>query len=249
MDLQLAGLTAVVTGAASGIGAATARLLVAEGATVFAGDVDTDGVEDLVAAIGRGGGVAHACRLDVADPASVEEAITHLAERAGLDLLINNAGVVEYGNVETVSTSAWDRLMDVNLRGVFSCVRAALPHLRRSRFASVTNVASLAGRTGGLYAAPHYAASKGGVISLTRNLAIQLAADQIRVNCVNPGVIDTPMTRGLPAQVRAELEARQPLGRFGTAAEVAAAVAFLASPRASYINGAQLDVNGGVSMV
>jgi 2-keto-3-deoxy-L-fuconate dehydrogenase len=249
MDLQLAGLSAVVTGAASGIGAATVRLLAAEGATVFAGDVNTEGVETLVATLNNHAGAAYASPMDVSSRESVDRAVANASQHGGIDILINSAGIVEYGDVEAVGTSAWDHLLDVNLRGVLYCVQAALPYLRRSRFASITNVASLAGRTGGLYAAPHYAASKGGVIALTRNLALQLGHDGIRVNCINPGAIDTPMTGLLPPQVRADIESRHPLGRFGTADEVAAAVGFLASPRASYINGAQLDVNGGIAMI
>ena len=240
--IRLDGLAALVTGGASGIGLATARLLAARGARVVALDRDTDGVPAPL----------HAVRADVSDERSVQEAVAAAVEHLGaLDVVVNNAGVGAAGTIEANPTEEWQRVYAVNVLGVVHVSRAALPHLRRSSSAAVVNTCSIAAAAGLPQRALH-SATKGAVQSLTLAMAADHLHEGIRVNCVNPGTADTPWVGRLldaaedPAAERAALEARQPMGRLVSAEEVAEAIAYLASPAASATTGTILPVDGGM---
>ncbi|WP_055711435.1 SDR family NAD(P)-dependent oxidoreductase [Streptomyces torulosus] len=238
----LSGLRAVVTGGASGIGLATARTLAAQGAAVAVLDLDPGGVSEPLLGL----------RADVSDDASVRAAVEQAAERlGGLDILVNNAGIGAVGTIEDNSDEQWHRVLDVNVLGMVRTTRAALPHLRRSAHAAVVNTCSI-GATAGLPQRALYCASKGAVLSLTLAMAADHVREGIRVNCVNPGTADTPWVGRLldaaddPEAERAALNARQPMGRLVTPDEVAAAVAYLASPAAASVTGTALAVDGGM---
>lgn len=244
------GLAAVVTGGASGIGAATAALLAARGARVAVLDRAVE-----AEAGGDGGGAEPwlALRADVTDDASVRAAIETAAEAfGGIDVLVNNAGIGAIGTVEDNDDDEWRRVFDVNVLGMVRVARAALPYLRRSKHAAIVNTCSIAA-TAGLPQRALYSATKGAVLSLTLAMAADHVREGIRVNCVNPGTADTPWVGRLlnqstdPAHERAALEARQPLGRLVSADEVAHAIAYLASPSSGATTGAALAVDGGMA--
>jgi 2-keto-3-deoxy-L-fuconate dehydrogenase len=237
------GLVAAVTGGGSGIGLATARLLAARGARVAVLDLDpaaADG-EDLLALV-----------TDVTDEGSVTAAVAAAVDRlGGLDVLVNNAGIGAVGTVEDNPYEEWRRVLDVNLLGVVRTTRAALPHLRRSASAAIVNTCSIAA-TAGLPNRALYSATKGALLSLTLAMAADHVREGIRVNCVAPGTADTPWVRRLLQQASDEqaelsaLRARQPTGRLVSAEEVAAAIAYLASPAAAATVGSVLAVDGGM---
>ncbi|WP_367318729.1 SDR family NAD(P)-dependent oxidoreductase [Streptomyces sp. HUAS ZL42] len=238
----LRGLRAIVTGGASGIGLATALMFVEQGATVAVLDLDPSGVPQPLLAL----------RTDVRDDASVRAAVDDAAARlGGLDIVVNNAGIGAVGTVEDNPDEQWQRVLDVNVLGIVRTTRAALPHLRRSSHAAVVNTCSI-GATAGLPQRALYCASKGAVLSLTLAMAADHVREGIRVNCVNPGTADTPWVARLldaaddPEAERKALNARQPMGRLVTAEEVAAAIAYLASPAAASVTGTALAVDGGM---
>ncbi|MFD4339224.1 SDR family NAD(P)-dependent oxidoreductase [Streptomyces anulatus] len=240
---SLSGLRAVVTGGASGIGLAVARMLDAHGVAVAVLDRNADTVPPTLTAL----------RADVGDDASVREAVgAAAAALGGIDILVNNAGIGAAGTVEDNPDDEWHGVLDVNVLGVVRTTRAALPHLRRSEQAAVVNVCSIAA-TAGLPRRALYSASKGAVLSLTLAMAADHVREGIRVNCVNPGTVDTPWVGRLldaaddPAAERAALSARQPTGRLVSAEEVAAAVVYLASPAAGSVTGTALAVDGGMA--
>ncbi|WP_031066147.1 SDR family NAD(P)-dependent oxidoreductase [Streptomyces sp. NRRL WC-3742] len=243
MTTDLDGLTALVTGGASGIGLATAQLLSERGAEVAVLDLDPKGAHAPL----------HGFAADVADDLSVRAAVQRAAEAlGGIDILVNNAGIGAAGTVEDNPDEQWHRVLDVNVLGIVRTTRAALPYLRRSAHASVVNTCSIAA-TAGLPQRALYSASKGAVLSLTLAMAADHVREGIRVNCVNPGTVDTPWVGRLldaaddPAAERAALNARQPTGRLVAAAEVAAAIAYLASPAAGSTTGTALAVDGGMA--
>lgn len=249
---RLAGKRAIITGAGSGIGRASALLFAREGAAVAVADLDMTRAEDCVAAIRMSGGRAIAVGVEVADPASVE-AMVGQAERAfgGLDVLFNNAGLVlaqDEGPVET-PLAAWQRTLAVNLTGVFLCCKYAIPALLRAGGGSIVNMASMVAHVGSAVPQVAYAATKGGVVALSREIAVQYARQGIRVNALSPGPVETPLTQAF-FDTEAKLERRRvhmPLGRFGQAEEVARAALFLASEESSYITASSLLVDGGIT--
>lgn len=239
---EFAGLVAVVTGGASGIGAAVVRQLLAAGATVAALDLAPETAPAGATPIG----------CDVRDDRSVRAAIDAVIDRFGrLDIVVNNAGIGAQGTVEDNDDDEWRRVLDVNVVGMARVSRAALPHLRRSPSAAVVNLASVAA-TAGLPQRALYCASKGAVLSLTMAMAADHLPEGIRVNAVNPGTADTPWVGRLlesaddPDAERAALNARQPHGRLVSADEVAGAVLYLASPRSGSTTGVGLPVDGGM---
>jgi NAD(P)-dependent dehydrogenase (short-subunit alcohol dehydrogenase family) len=235
------GLVALVTGAASGIGAASGRLLAEQGARVAGLDLDDAVAPPLTGFV-----------CDVTDAASVRQAVAAVIARFGaLDIVINCAGIGAQGTVADSRDDEWHRVLDVNVVGIARVTREALPHLRRSSSAAVVNICSIVA-TAGLPNRAVYSASKGAVLSLTLAMAADHIGERIRINCVTPGTADTPWIARLlasapdPEAERRALEGRQPMGRLVTADEVAHAVAYLASPRAASTTGTVLAVDGGM---
>jgi 2-keto-3-deoxy-L-fuconate dehydrogenase len=235
-------LRALVTGAASGIGRATAGALAAAGARVAGLDRDLVAVDGVLP-----------LQADVTDGSSIAAAVeTAVQELGGLDVVVNAAGIGVIGDIEANDDADWLRLYDVNVMGIVRMCRAALPHLRRSPRPAIVNVVSIVA-TAGLPQRAAYTASKGAVLSLTRAMAADAVGDGIRVNCVSPGTVDTPWVGRLLAQAddpeaaRAQLVARQPMGRLATPEEVATAIVFLASPASGFTTGSILEVDGGMN--
>jgi 2-keto-3-deoxy-L-fuconate dehydrogenase len=237
---EFSGLAAVVTGGGSGIGLAAARLLASRGARVA--------VLDL-----KPGDEFTGLTADVTSSESVQHAVDAAAERlGGIDILVNNAGIGAVGTVADNSDDQWHQVFDVNVVGIVRVTRAALPYLRASGHAAIVNTCSVAA-TAGLPQRALYSATKGAVLSLTLAMAADHISEGIRVNCVNPGTADTPWVGRLldqaadPLAERAALEARQPLGRLVSADEVAAGIAYLASPLAASVTGTALAIDGGMA--
>lgn len=237
---------ALVTGGARGLGHATAEILAFEGAHVGILDQDAAAASSAAEQLTVRGASVYAVGADVSRADDVARALKSVLDRAPLDILIINAGIYQAAATEDVPLEEWDKTHAVNLRGAYLCVRAVLPTMKERRSGSIVCVASLAGRSGGIHAGTAYASSKAGLIGFCRTLAAEVAPYGIRVNCVNPGVIDTDMTKHLPGSLRDKVTANHPAHRWGRSEEVAAGIAFLASPTASWIAGAQLDINGGV---
>jgi NAD(P)-dependent dehydrogenase (short-subunit alcohol dehydrogenase family) len=242
------GRTILITGAGSGIGQAAARRLAAERGRVYCVDVDAERVEATAAAIREAGGEATAARCDVSDPSAVARTVSAAAERwGGLHVLVNLAGIGGFRRTTEVTLEEWNRVLGVNLTGQFLMCREALPHILETRGA-IINTASVAGLKSHPYSAA-YCASKGGVVMLTKALAVEYGRKGVRINCLCPGGIETPflsqfqLPEGVP---QAALMRITPLGRHGQADEVAGTIAFLGSDDATYINGATIVVDGGM---
>jgi len=245
--VELVGKVALVTGAAHGIGRAVAQVLAREGCAVAVHyRTSAAEAEALAAALRAGGRRARAIRADVTVAAEVEALVAEVEETlGGLDILVNNAGIVHRVGWEALDEAAWRRMLDVNLTGAFLCARAAVPAMRRRGGGAVVNVASMRGLIDG--GAPHYAVAKAGLLMLTKTLAVALAPT-IRVNAVAPGYTETRQQQHLTVAERERILARIPLGRFAEPEEIARGVLFLVSPRAAYITGQTLVMDGGVSM-
>jgi len=244
--LTLEGRVALVTGAARGIGAATALALAEAGARVALVDRDGESVERTADAIGRAGSDALAIPADVTDAPAMERAVdTAVAEWGRLDVLVNNAGIVRDATLGKVSDDDWAATLDVNLRGTMIGTRAALRPMRAAGAGRILSATSVVARMGN-YGQTAYAASKGGIIGMTRAWARELGPLGITANAVAPGFIDTEMSRGVPEKVLRGLLQRTPAGRLGRPDEVAAVYVFLASDLASFINGAVVGVDGGL---
>jgi 3-oxoacyl-[acyl-carrier protein] reductase len=239
--LSLRGRVALVTGAARGIGAATARAFARAGTRVALLDREA---ADLAAAAAETDGLA--IPADVTDDAGVRRAVDGVVARWGrLDILVNNAGIVRDAALADVTDDDWAATLDVNLRGTMLCARAAVPHMKAAGFGRILSATSIVAQTGN-YGQTAYAASKAGIVGLTRTWARELGPRGITANAVAPGFIDTSMVKSVPAKVMADVVARTPAGRMGRPEEVAAVYLFLASDLASFINGAVVGVDGGL---
>jgi 3-oxoacyl-[acyl-carrier protein] reductase len=246
MEMGLTGRTAIVTGAASGIGRSCARALAVEGARVVFADLDPGGAAEAASEAGE----THAALgVDVTDPDSVSALVSHTQRSFGtLDVLVTCAGVFHDTPLDRIAADEWDRILAINLKGTFLCAQAALRPMIAQRRGRIVTIASLAGQTGGLAAGAAYSASKAGVVALTKSIARFAGPHGVTANCVNPGIIDTPMTAGWPREAKERTVTATSLGRMGTAEEVAATVVWLASDAASFVHGAHVDVNGGLLM-
>jgi 2-hydroxycyclohexanecarboxyl-CoA dehydrogenase len=248
--MRLEGKTALVTGGASGIGAATARRLAAEGARVAIGDLNEQGARELAGELDGFG-----CAMDVADTASVGAAVAGAVEALGeIDVLVNNAGTDMFSFFVNTDEALWDFVLGVNLRGVIAVTHAVLPSMQQRRSGAIVNVASEAGRVGSQGSAI-YSAAKAGVIGFTKAIARESARYRVRSNAVAPGPIETPLLNAAP-EMLGEIGERlkqgmvnaTALGRSGEPEEVASAIVFLAGEDASYVTGQTLNVSGGLSM-
>ncbi|HEX4439121.1 MAG TPA: 3-oxoacyl-[acyl-carrier-protein] reductase [Thermoanaerobaculia bacterium] len=239
---------ALVTGASRGIGAAIAKRLASEGAHVIAAARTADALERIVSEIRAGGGNASAAALDLADSASIEAAAKNaIAAHGEIHVLVNNAGVTEDNLILRMSREAWERVLATNLTGVFLLTQAIVKSMVRKRYGRIVNVTSVVGLMGNAGQA-NYAASKAGLIGLTKTVARELASRNITCNAVAPGFIATAMTEKMTDEAKAKLAGTIPLERLGAPDDVAAAVAFLASEEASYVTGTVLNVSGGLYM-
>ncbi|MDR3590353.1 MAG: 3-oxoacyl-ACP reductase FabG [Negativicutes bacterium] len=241
---------AIVTGAGRGIGRAVALALAAHGAHVAVNDVNLQNAAAVAGEIRAGGTKALVAQADVTDEAQVRKMVADTIDHfAGIDILVNNAGIVLTGPVTEITPESWDRVMAVNLKGVFLCSKAVFPVMMARRCGKIINMASVAGKQGGgLLGNSCYAASKGGVIAFTKGIAREGGPYNINVNAITPALTDTDMTSGLSLKQRDAILRMIPLGRVGKPGDIAAAVCFLASDYAAFITGEIMDVNGGFMM-
>jgi NAD(P)-dependent dehydrogenase (short-subunit alcohol dehydrogenase family) len=245
--MRLEDKVAIVTGGGSGIGRAAAELFAREGAKVVVADYKADAAQDAVRAITDAGGDAVFVKVDVSDPTQVEQ-MTQVAldTYGGIDILVNNAGVLLFGTIVDTRVEDWNRLMSINLTGVFLCSKAVIPHMIKRGGGSIINTSSSTGAHDAAGNIAAYVASKGGVTLLTRAMAIDHAKDHIRVNAIAPGPTDTPMLRdNLSPEALDDFAATFPMKRLGRPEELAYAALFLASDEASFVTGAILAVDGG----
>lgn len=234
--------TAFVTGAGQGIGLAIAKRLADDGYNVIIADINLENARKAAEELG-----GYAVKLDVTKVASIEEALAEGArEFGGIDVLVNNAGLLDGPDYEALTEEIWDRIQNVNIKGLFFCIQKALPYLKKANMPRIINIASIAGRMGSYASGMSYVSSKGAVLSLTRGLSRRLAPDQITVNAVCPGTIQSEMIMQWTPEKRQELLDRIPLGRLGKPEDIAGAVCYLASEEAGFVTGVSLDVNGGM---
>ena len=243
---SLSGKVALVTGASQGIGRDTALALAEAGAKVVVAARNEEKLAALAAEIVGKGGEAFAVKMDVADAEQVKAGFKAVLEKFGkLDILVNNAAITRDGLAMRMKLEDWDAVIRTNLTGAHLCTQQALATMMRAHAGRIINIASVVAEMGNAGQA-NYVASKGGLIGLTKAIAIEIASRNVTVNAVAPGFIETPMTDVLPDKVKEELKTRIPLGKMGTGRDVAAAIVFLASDEAGYITGHVLDVNGGM---
>lgn len=246
--MRLSNKVAIITGAGRGIGQAAALRFAREGAKVAVCDRDKAGVSDTVALIQEQGGEAAGFDLDVTDKASVERMVDSVVVRWNrIDALVNNAGVVMDAQLKDMSEEQFDRVIAINLKGSYNMARAVVPVMLRQGSGAIINTASIAGVYGN-FGQTNYAASKAGVIGMILTWAKELGRKGIRCNAVAPGLIETPITASIPEKVMDAMKQKIPLGRPGKPDEIAAVYAFLASEEASYVNGAVIEVSGGMTL-
>ena len=246
-EVQFAGQVALVTGASRGIGRAISLALAAKGLKVIGTATTPSGAQAIGDALAAHAGCEGLC-LDVNDAAGVEAAVDGIVKAHGaLHVLVNNAGITRDTLAMRMKDDDWDAVLDTNLKAVFRTSRAVMRTMMKQRYGRIVNITSVVGASGNAGQA-NYAAAKAGVAGMTRALARELGSRGVTVNCVAPGFIETDMTKALSEAQTSALMAQIPLGRLGQAAEIAHAVAFLASPQAGYITGTELHVNGGMYM-
>jgi len=241
-------MTALVTGASGGIGSAIARGLAAQGARLAVSGSNVGKLETFLAELGGEGHVAVPC--DLSDAAAVDALVPQAVQALGgrIDILVNNAGVTRDNLAMRMKDDEWDQVIRVNLEAAFRLIRAAAKPMMKQRFGRVVSITSVVGQTGNPGQA-NYAASKAGLVGMSKALAQELASRNITVNCVAPGFIRSAMTDGLPEAQKAQLTQRIPAGDLGTGDDIAAAVVYLASKEAGYVTGQTIHVNGGMAMV
>ena len=247
--MSLQGRVAIVTGAAQGIGRAIAESLAQAGADIVVADLDPSRAVETVSAVESLGRKALSVKVNVADATDAKAMVDHVLKTWGkVDILVNNAGITRDGLLLRMKEEDWNLVMQVNLNGTFNCTKAALQSMTKQRYGRIVNIASIVGVIGNAGQA-NYSASKAAVIGFTKTVGREYASRNVTVNAVAPGFIDTAMTQGLPADVKETLLKQIPLGRLGTATDIAAAVRFLVSDEAAYITGHVLHVNGGMLMM
>jgi len=244
----LAGRVSLVTGASRGIGRAVAFALAGQGSDLALAARDARALRPVAEACEGRGVRTRVLAMDVADPASIAAGMATLQESFGrVDHLVNNAGVTGDGLLLRMKRAEWDRVIGVNLTGAFEVTRAVLPGMVRARYGRIVSITSIVGLMGNA-GQTNYCAAKAGLVGFTKALAREVASRQITVNAVAPGLIDTDMTREMPEEARGKMSSVIPLGRLGTAEDVAAAVTFLLGPGAAYITGEVINVSGGLYM-
>jgi 3-oxoacyl-[acyl-carrier protein] reductase len=247
--MKLRDRVAIITGGARGIGKAIAFTFLREGAKIVLVDIDKKRLETVKDEIGKIGGEAIAISCDITKSLDVKEMVSQVQKVFGrIDILINNAGIIRRGTIETVTEEDWDRVIEVNLKGTFNCCKAVVDTMKSQGYGKIVNISSIAGKMGDITSAPGYGPSKAGMDALTKTLARQLARYGIHVNAVSPHAIETEMSAQWPEERRKEIISSIPLGRLGKPEDVAEAALFLASDEASFITGEILDVNGGALM-
>jgi len=250
VDLQttcdLQNKVALVTGAGQGIGAAIIKRLASEGCKLVLVDISVERLTELSHQLDQQDVDYMSIKLDVTNKSAVEKSIAAVIENWGtIDILINNAGIIRDGFISNISEQDWDNVLDVNLKAAFFCCQSVFPVMKKKRAGKIINIVSRAWL--GNIGQANYSASKGGLVSLTRTLALEFARYQINVNAVAPGLIDTPMTQGMPKAARERLLQMQPTGKMGCVEDIAAAVKFLACNESEFITGQVLHVDGGKS--
>ncbi|MBS0149950.1 MAG: 3-oxoacyl-[acyl-carrier-protein] reductase [Nitrospira sp.] len=247
--MSLQGRTAIVTGAAQGIGRAIAEALAQAGADIAVADLDPSRSAETVVAVEKIGRKALNLKVNVADTNDTKAMVEQVLKAWGkIDLLVNNAGITRDGLLLRMKEEDWNLVLQINLNGTFNCTKAVLQPMTKQRYGRIVNIASIVGVIGNAGQA-NYSASKAAVIGFTKTVGREYASRNVTVNAVAPGFIDTAMTHGLSADVKDTLLKQIPLGRLGTPADIAAAVRFLVSEEAAYITGHVLHVNGGMLMV
>ena len=252
--MKLEGKTAIITGAAAGIGAASAALFAREGAKIVAVDIDRERLDQVSDQIQKAGGDCLAVTADVSKRDDVQNAIRSATEKFGrVDILFNNAGVVPVGKVETISEEQWDRAMAINVKSLYLFCHEVIPKFRAQGGGVILNTASATALRAVVDRAC-YTATKAAVVGLTKSMALDCVRDNIRVNCLCPGTVDTPsLAQRLaafpdPAEARKNFIARQPMGRFGTAEEIAQAALYLVSPASEFVTGVAFAIDGGLGI-
>ena len=247
--MRVEGKVALISGGAGGIGAATAKLLAEEGAAVVIADILEDEGQATESSISEAGGRALFVNLDVTSEESWNNAVRSAVSSFGkLDILVNNAGVSHRAGVEETTSEAWDNVMDVNVKGVFLGTKAVIPEMRKAGGGSIINISSIYGLVGSVTSAAYHS-SKGAVRIFNKSTAIQYASENIRANSVHPGFVDSPMTRAHHdnPNIHKERVAKMPLGRMGEPEDIAAGILYLASDESSFVTGAELVIDGGMT--
>lgn len=243
--MKLKDSVAIITGAGQGIGRAISRTFAAEGAVVVVTDINATTAQQVADEIVAGGGQAIGRRLDVSSGADINQLVQETAERYGrIDILVNNAGLAVFRSVEACTEAEWDQVFAVNLKGPFLLSKACMPHLKKRGKGAIINLASIAGKTGGVVAGAPYSVSKAGIDCLTKSLARELASFRVRVNAICPGIIDTALSANHPQSFVDAI----PLGEKGRPEDIASCALFLASDDSRHITGETIDVNGGLLM-
>ena len=246
--LRLAGKVAIITGAGRGIGHATALKFGAEGAIVIACDINADQAQQTAGDVAEAGGEAMGYQMDVRDKEGIARMVEAVVRKYGrIDCLVNNAGIVQDATLKNMSEAQFDDVIEINLKGVYNCTKAVVDTMLKQQSGVILNASSIVGIYGN-FGQTNYAASKFGVIGMVKTWAKELGRKGIRANAVCPGFVLTPILNNIPEKVLKALEERVPLGRLARPEEIANTFAFLASDEASYINGAVIEVSGGLTL-